>query len=246
MLNFSAISNSSLAGRGLRFVLKALPSEMRVPILQGGARGAWWIVGSATHGCWLGSYERDKQDRFRSALSPGAIFYDVGANVGFYTLIASRAVGREGRVFAFEPLPRNLAYLKRHLAMNRVANCDVVEAAVAEGVGSTGFTEGENASTGRVDASGHIRVPSVSLDAFVHEQGHPPPTVIKMDIEGGEVSALRGGRRVLQDARPILFLATHGPAVHGACLDILRTAGYSVESLDSPDVESSAELLAQP
>jgi FkbM family methyltransferase len=136
--------------------------------------------------------------------------------------------------------------LKRHLAMNRVANCDVVEAAVAEGVGSTGFTEGENASTGRVDASGHIRVPSVSLDAFVHEQGHPPPTVIKMDIEGGEVSALRGGRRVLQDARPILFLATHGPAVHGACLDILRTAGYSVESLDSPDVESSAELLAQP
>jgi FkbM family methyltransferase len=246
VLNLSAIPNRSLAGRGLRLILKALPSRMRVPVLQGRARGAWWIVGSATHGCWLGSYEHDKQERFGAALSRGAIVYDVGANVGFYTLIASRAVGPEGRVFAFEPLPRNLTYLRRHLGMNRVSNVDVVAAAVAEKVGSIGFVEGGNASTGRVDATGHLQVPGVSLDTFVHDQGHPPPTVIKMDIEGGEVAALRGAQRVLQETRPILFLATHGSVVHEACLGILRAAGYSVEALDSLDVESSSELFARP
>lgn len=246
VLNFSAVSSRSLAGRGLRLILKALPTEMRVPILQGGLRGAWWIVGSATHGCWLGSYEKEKQELFRSRLSPGTVVYDVGANVGFYSLLASRSVGHNGRVFAFEPFPRNLAYLRRHLAMNRVNNVEVVGAAVASGVGSARFAEGQNPSTGRVDLSGAVQVPTVSLDAFVYEQGHPPPAVVKMDIEGGEAQALLGAHRVLGAARPLLFLATHGPGVHASCLDILATAGYTIESLDSRDVASSAELLARP
>lgn len=246
MLDFSAIPNRSLAGRGLRLLLKALPSETRVPILQGSLRGAWWIVGSATHGCWLGSYEREKQELFRGALGRGVVVYDVGANVGLYTLLASRAIGPSGRVFAFEPLPRNLGYLRRHLAMNRIANALVVPAAIAERAGSIGFSEGQNPSTGRVDTSAGLQVPAVSLDAFVYEHGHPPPAVIKMDIEGGEVAALRGAGRVLHEARPVLFLATHGLDLHRSCLDLLRAAGYQVASLDSIGVERSSEVVARP
>jgi FkbM family methyltransferase len=246
VLDFSAISSRSFAGRGLRQLLKALPSEMRVPVLQGSVRGAWWIVGSATHGCWLGSYERDKQERLRASLGRGAVVYDVGANVGFYTLLASRAIGPEGRVFAFEPLPRNLGYLNRHIAMNRIANAVVIPSAVSEAEGSTGFTEGQNASTGRIDSSARFQVPAISLDAFVYAQCHPPPAVIKMDIEGGEAAALRGASRVLKEARPVLFLATHGVEVHRNCLEILRTAGYRIASLDALDVESTSEVVAQP
>jgi FkbM family methyltransferase len=245
MLDFSSIPNQTVVGRALRGMLRLVPFEARVPVLQGRLRGAWWIVGSATHGCWLGSYEREKQEAFSAALAQGAIVYDVGANVGFYTLLASRAVGSRGRVFAFEPLPRNLGYLRRHLTLNGISNATVVASAVADRVGTTGFTEGQNPSTGRVTATAVLQVPAVSLDAFVYEQGQPAPAVVKMDIEGGEAAALRGAARLLREARPVLFLATHGSGIHRDCLNLLAQAGYRLESLDALDVSTTSELLAR-
>jgi FkbM family methyltransferase len=246
MLDFSAISNSSTVGRALRGVLKVVPKGARVPVLQGPLKGAWWIVGSATHGCWLGSYEAGKQERFVVSIARGDIVYDVGANVGFYTLLASRVTGDQGHVYAFEPLARNLGYLRRHVELNRATNATVVAAAAAERTGEIGFTEGGNPSTGRAEAGGTVLVPSVSLDEFVFGLRNPAPRLIKMDIEGGELAALRGALRTLRDVRPLLFLATHGVEVHRACLQLLRGIGYRLESLDAEPVETTSELLASP
>src|SRR6266436_706615 len=129
-INLSAIPSSRWFGRVLRWPLQWIPQDAVVPILQGPCAGMRWIVGSSTHGCWLGSYEYEKRKLFEELVGPGDVVYDIGAHVGFYTLLASVLVGHTGRVVAFEPSPRNLAYLRRHLAMNRLNNVTVVEGAV--------------------------------------------------------------------------------------------------------------------
>ena len=73
-----------------------------------------------------------------------------------------------------------------------------------------------------------INVDGISLDDFVFGQGHLPPQVIKMDIEGGEVMALPGMRRVLAEIRPLLLMELHGPESSRAAWDALTTAGYGI------------------
>src|SRR5450755_3080976 len=139
-MNFSRISNSTVLGKVLRSPLRLIPSSTVVPILQGPLRGKKWIVGSSTHGCWVRSYEYAQQTVFAQSLSPEGVVYDLGASVGFYSLLAGALVGPAGRVYAFEPLPRNVAYLRKHVALNRLENCFVFEAAVADSDGSRVFT----------------------------------------------------------------------------------------------------------
>src|ERR1043165_45133 len=102
-VNFSGLSRGSFVGRIARLPLSLIPAGARMPILQGPLRGKRWVAGSHVHGGWRGSYEFEKQQMFISAIKPGAVVYDIGANVGFYTLLASRLAGPQGRVYAFEP-----------------------------------------------------------------------------------------------------------------------------------------------
>ena len=76
--------NKGLVGKMLRLPLKAIPDGMVLPILSGELRGAKWIAGSSTNGCWLGIYERAVQVLLGLHLQSGAVFYDIGANVGFF------------------------------------------------------------------------------------------------------------------------------------------------------------------
>ncbi len=126
-------------GKLVRFPLALLPKNFVTPILAGPLRGKKWVVGSSVHGCWFGSYESQKQRLVAEALSPGQVVYDIGANAGLYSLLASVAVGPNGRVFAFEPVKENVLYLERHLALNRISNCFVVRAAVCAEDGMNQF-----------------------------------------------------------------------------------------------------------
>src|SRR5579862_7724955 len=108
LANLSGISRKSWLGKLLRAPLRLIPRSAVLPILQGPLRGKKWVVGSGNHGCWLGSYEHDKQSLFQKTVRTGDIVYDVGANAGFYSLLASVLVGEKGQVYAFEPLPANL------------------------------------------------------------------------------------------------------------------------------------------
>jgi FkbM family methyltransferase len=244
-VNLSAISRDSLIGKVLRAPLALIPPSTVVPILQGPLRGRRWVVGSGTHGCWLGSYEHRKHRRFADWIRSGATVFDVGANVGFYTLLASARCGPHGRVFAFEPDRRNVAFLARHLLLNRSSNVTIVEAAVGDATGMVRFAPGANPSMGSVSETGTVEVPSVSLDALVFEGQAPAPDVIKMDIEGGEVRALAGARRVLEAHRPTIFLATHGPQAHQICCSLLGELGYVLEAIDGRRLGETDELLAR-
>lgn len=244
MINFSALPNTNLLGKISRYPLRVLPRTMTVRILQGPLRGKKWIVGSQRHAFWLGSYEPDMQDLIVREVKQGAVFYDVGANVGFYSLLAATLVG-PGKVFAFEPLPANIAYLHRHLALNAVKNVDVFELAICDRDGASFFEQEGTGAMGRLEPHGDIRVATATLDSLLREQRIAPPNYIKMDIEGAEPKALVGAEMCFQKHRPFLFLATHGTEVHKDCCDLLRSWNYELRVIGQASGDR-AEILASP
>ncbi len=247
-MNFSAIPRHTLLGKLLRWPLRLIPKNSQVRILQGSLRGKKWIAGSSNHGCWLGSYELSKQKAFSEALRPGHIVYDLGANVGFYSLLASVMVGPQGKVFSFEPAPRNLVLLRKHLALNAVANCVIYEAAVTDSRGLANFDPAGDWSEGHLttESTNCFTVPTVALDDLVSSGELPVPQVIKCDIEGAEYKALKGAVKILEAAAPVIFLATHGSEIHQKCCQLLTKLQYSLHSLDNSPPASACEILAVP
>ena len=134
--------------------------------------------GRKLHTYWLGTFEPAKRILFEQTVKPGHVVDDIGANVGWYSLLASALVGKTGKVYAFEPLPENLHYLKRHLELNNIQNVEVVAAAVAEAPGTAAFSTGPNRSMGHLTARRGIPIPVVSLDDMVTKgQLREPSTV---------------------------------------------------------------------
>jgi FkbM family methyltransferase len=166
------------------------------------------------------------------------VFYDVGANVGYYTLLGSRAVGPEGKVLAFEPLPRNLSYLHRHLALNGITNVDVVQAALLDHEGNVAFESEGGPSQARVSWDGSRTVAASTLDSLAI----PPPNVVKMDVEGAEIKVLEGGIEMLREHRPFLIFSTHGSELRRECYHLLDSIGYDVRPLDV----RASDHVAQP
>jgi FkbM family methyltransferase len=244
MINFSALRPHTLAGKIVRFPFRAIPRDLAVPILQGPLRGKKWIVGSYIHGCWLGSYEFALQQLIANEVKRGEVFFDVGACVGFYSLLA--AVRAEpGQVHAFEPLPANLAYLRKHLQLNKIKNVDVHEIAVSDEVGTKFFADEATRGMGKLDAKGGIPVRTSTIDALIQADEVPAPNYIKMDIEGTESRALLGAKDCILRYKPKLFLATHGTQMHDECLRLLSSWQYEFREIARESFDR-AELFASP
>lgn len=244
MINFSAVRPDTFLGKIVRYPFRLLPRDVAVPILQGPLRGNKWIVGSHLHGCWLGSYELEMQMRVEREVKRGDVFYDVGANVGFYSVLAA-SLNSPAPVYAFEPVPTNLGYLRKHLELNRIHNVEVIDLAISDQVG-TAFFELENTrAMGRLCESGSMRVRTSTLDALLSEGKVAPPACIKMDIEGAEFHALLGAKECFAKYHPKLFLATHGRGVHDECCRILQAWHYEFQTT-SRQSGNLSELFAFP
>lgn len=222
-------------GAVLRLPLRLIPPSTVVPVWRGPARGLRWIVGASTHGCWLGTYEAPNVRQVVRVLRPGQVFYDVGAHVGYYTLLAARLVGERGRVVAFEPVARNLALLRRHLRLNGLRNVEVRPVAVGSAPGAVGFAyDPREHSTGRLAATvGNLHVQVTTLDVTVEVDGAAVPDLIKIDVEGAEYDVLVGAQRLLERHRPQLLLSTHGEALATRCREFLSARGYTLSPLGS-------------
>ena len=186
---------------------------------------------------WLGTYEPDLQLALRELVHPGATIYDVGANIGYVSLLLAKAAGVGGHVYAFEALPENAERWRTNIRLNGMdSRLTLINAAVTQASGPVRFLVHASGGMGKVDGSAgredgyrsEITVPGFSLDEFVFGQAHPHPQVIKMDIEGGEVLALQGMRRVLSEVRPLLLMELHGPESSQAAWETLNVAGYEV------------------
>jgi FkbM family methyltransferase len=243
-VNFSGIPKTSFLGKLLRYPLQFMPKDFAVPILQGRFKGMKWIVGSANHGYWIGSYEFQKRLLFERTITDGSIVFDLGGFTGYYTLLASALVGPEGHVFVFEPLPRNLNYLHRHLTLNKISNVSVIEAAVSDHSGMLSFQVGPSSARGRLEQGGDLLVRTVSLDEMIKSGELPDPQYLKVDVEGTELQVLEGAAHLLQRCHPILFIDTHGEEVHAQCCRYLEKLGYQLQAIDHKPLSESREIFA--
>ena len=245
-MNFSKINYQSFLGKIIRLPLRLIPKNLVLPIVQGRLKGKKWIVGAGEHGYWLGSYEITKRLAFESEIQPGSVIYDIGANVGYFSLLAAVLAGEEGKVVAFEPLPRNTEFLKKHIALNHLSTIQVVEAAVSSHSGEAFFDFGASTAMGHLSENGGLRVQMVSLDEMVSEGQLPPPNYIKIDVEGAEYEVLQGAENVIIKYRPVLFLDTHQRTAHQNTISFLKNQNYRFEILDGRSMDETKELVARP
>jgi len=228
-----------LSGLMRRILNKVSPTGYtQVSISSGGAKGLKMVLDMQTEkDYWLGTYESDLQDVIKNHIQNGCVVYDVGANIGYISLLLSRLVGDGGMVFSFEALPENTSRLEENLALNGLnARVKVIPCAVVDVTKTITFLIGPSGAMGKAAGSAgrenihpkSIQVPGISLDDFIYQEGNPPPQMVKMDIEGGEVLAFKGMSRLLSDERPIIFLELHGIDAARATWDSLKAAEYQI------------------
>ena len=244
-MNFSKINYRSFWGKLLRLPLRLLPKRMQIPIFQGKLRGKKWIVGSGEHGYWLGSYEMDKRLAFEKEILPDSVIYDIGANVGFYSLLAAEMTGEKGHVYAFEPLPRNIKYLSQHVKINRYENITIFEAAVSDHEGEAYFDLGASTAMGHLSQGGELKVKVICLDEMLARGEVLPPDFMKIDVEGAEFEVIQGAQNILEAYHPILFLDTHNRTAHQKTIKGLEALGYRFTILDGKSLAETREIVAE-
>lgn len=191
---------------------------------------------------WLGSYETDLQETLPQFLRPGMVIFDVGANIGYLSMIFARSTGAQGRVYAFEALPANIRRLQSHVEMNGFTDrVRVMHRAVVDRPGPVAFLVHPSHGMGKAAGSAgrdedypdQIEVEGTSIDSLIFTEGIDHPDLIKMDIEGGEVLALRGMPRTLAELRPVVFLELHGEEAARAAWECFEAAGYMLHRMEA-------------
>ena len=240
-----------------RTLNRAAPTELsQVKIAAGNLAGFTFELNLMTEkDYWLGTYEVELQQAVNDLLRPGMCIYDVGANIGYVTLLLARAAGESGQVVAFEALPANVARLEKHVTLNHLGGrVTIVPAAVVDQAGPVHFLVHPSTSMGKAVGSAgrekmeeylkEIEVPGVALDGYAFEQDHPKPEAIKMDIEGGEVLAIKGMQRILQEVRPLLLVELHGHEAARAVWESLARHQYTIHRMQPgyPQVNSVDQL----
>jgi FkbM family methyltransferase len=156
---------------------------------------------------WTGLHELHVQEALQRELRPGAVLWDVGAHIGFTSLIASRLVGPTGRVEAFEPFPPNVERLAGSVGLNGFTNVTVHPQAITNRDGTALFHLHESSLQGSLvedPSAAAIKVACETLDTVARRL--PPPDLIKVDAEGAGLDVLEGGRQFLMTVRPRLIV----------------------------------------
>lgn len=201
-------------------------------IQQGVGKGVRFNTGGTNAGFMLGTSEPGVQEVLRSFVKAGMTVFDVGANVGFLSVIAARLVGTNGRVVCFEPLPGNVERIEHNKRLNEFSQISVKQMALGAVNGEASFivsdepTWGKLASAGSsvVGKVGEISVAVRRLDDIIADDDLPLPDLIKIDVEGAEAEVLAGATETLRLARPLLLIELHGTNI--AVAEALKAYNY--------------------
>jgi FkbM family methyltransferase len=198
-----------------------------------------------------GNNELPIQRALAEYLKGGGVLYDIGANVGFFTVLGARLAGPTGLVYAFEPVPENAAYVRLNVRLNGFRNVRVIEKAVSSQSGPgelwvAEYSGGAALTTTAMppDAKTTIAIEVVSIDDLVPLRNWRLPTVVKIDVEGAEMDALKGMLRTLREARPVVVYEIDDGKPEGferkyhACEEFLQQAGYRVQRLEESYADS--------
>lgn len=188
-------------------------------------------------------------------IGEGMTFYDVGAHIGYYTLLASKQVGANGRVYAFEPDPWNSTLLKENVRLNGLSNVTVMQTVIGSNVGHAYLYRnhdytGDHRISATKESRETIDVQSTTLDALYQQSIRPD--VIKMDVQGAEGQIVAGMGTMLSDAPPYAILSEFWPrglANAGTdprrLVESLQGYGYSVfEVAEGPTCTPLASIAA--
>lgn len=279
----SAASNSDSFRAHVRDALTnlfvALPEPIRDFAVQRFRRGVlWWLFKTYGKGLvrapagpkyfrfemWLdaenysdfivGAYELECTRALRENLRDKSVCFDVGANLGYFSILMSRLVGNDGHVVAFEPMPDTFEVLEENIRINGLQNVVAVAAAVGDRSGSIEllsqpdqrFTKTASVVGYRLEgAAQKTSVRSIRLDELIAD-GERSPDLIKIDVEGGEFGVLNGARELLSKRRPTLIVEIHGWGSEASqqVLKLLDELGYVAQILEVREPE--ALCLAKP
>jgi FkbM family methyltransferase len=211
---------SLLGGAGVRLRLNAATFE------------PW---GAQALAVLTGTHEVQVQEALRRSVERGDVVWDVGANIGVFSLLAARAVGPSGRVVALEPDARCAAAVGDNATRNGIDWIEVHQVAAAARTGETELIVVRDSLWSRLaSVGGHELevarrvVPGYALD----DLPAAPPTLVKIDVEGAELEVLAGMRRLLAEVQPVIVCEMHGK--NEAFCDAMDAAGYDVVNLNGP------------
>lgn len=190
-------------------------------------------------------------------LQPGMSVIDIGANEGLYALFFRKRVGPQGHVIAIEPSARELQQLKKNLRINGFADVEVIASAMGAKPARAQLSVAESRHAGFnalgaiaapwVNFVSQVEVPVTTLDLLAEARTWPRIDLIKMDIEGSELNALRGARALLERDRPVLLLEADDESLslRGASLTELLDwlAARDYEAMDFSDADGSPVSL---
>jgi FkbM family methyltransferase len=194
----------------------------------------------------VGHYEPVVEACIERYLRPGDLAFDVGAHLGYMTICMARLVNATGKVVAFEPDPDVIRILNSNLARNNhtiTAAVTTQPTAIGATTGQATFTPGSDNSTGRLTEGGSdLLVSAITLDEATTRFG--TPQLIKMDIEGGELDALKGASELLKIGQTTFVIELHSPELDRSCTALLQEHGWTCSYLREPG--ASLHLVAIP
>jgi len=239
---------AALAYRFVSFGLTALGKGKCATVSR---RGLWWRL-DLSEGIdfaiyLLGAFERSTVIALQKLVKPGDVVFDIGANIGAHTLGLARSVGRAGYVFAFEPADFAFTKLKANLALNPELDSRTFVRQILLSAREVDLPEAEIYASWPLEPKDSVHpkhrgmlvtmkgAAVDTLDGFVEREGIERLNLIKIDVDGHELSVLQGGLEVLKKFRPILVMEL-SPYVHrernhdfGVFVALLRDAGYSLQ-----------------
>jgi FkbM family methyltransferase len=260
-LRAAAMKGTTPSSRLLRPMVRAMETGV-VRIPQGRAGGLAfdlrYLPISHAHlgSIAFGNLESEVQEAMVRHLGRGGVFYDIGANLGFFALLGAHLSGLgEGHVYAFEAAPENAAAIVTNAELNGIPNVTVIQKAVSAHSGRGRLQVVDDQSWSKLEEYGPhpntervIDVELVAIDDLVGSGALRPPTVVKIDVEGAELAVLEGMRATIAQHRPAIICELHD--THREFVALVRGFGYRTINLTGAvpveEAGPSAHALALP
>ncbi len=199
-----------------------------------------------------GNWEPVATQAILSYAKRGMCAFDIGAHLGYYSLLLAKCVGPGGRVVSFEAAPRNFSTLQRNILINNLDNVELINLAVFSKSGMIGMSVSpRDAASGDWSISRQvngdsIQVQTIPLDEFC-EANQVLPDFLKIDVEGAEYDVLMGGRETIARSQPTMLIELHhfdGDLAANCVPDLLSKWNYHIQWLEK--WPQTSHILAQP
>ena len=227
-----------------------------IKIIKGEGAGLRFNTGQASPAFAFGTNEQPVQAALAQHVKSGDVVYDIGANVGFFSVIAARLVGEQGAVYAFEPLPANAAQLRHNIDLNGFEQVHIFEYAVSNQSGQGELLIAANVGGSALstadpppDQTGIMPVEVVAIDDLIPAQVLRPPSAVKIDVEGAELDVLQGMRHTIEAHRPVIIYEVDAATQEylqekqSAIYDFLTETGYNLSELPASYGNSAWHVL---